>query len=125
MLTCIWRVCAPVHDVWCIQGGVYYAVPSSVPGVQHIVYSLPVDSAAELLHGISDQPSTVVHVRSVVKLFIYVDMRVTRECRHIDSLIGSRPSDHYFRSVCLSVCVFVCLFVQSFSQLSLIRFRSN
>jgi len=22
--------------------------------------------------------------------------------------IGSRPSDHYFRSVCLFVCVFVC-----------------
>ena len=21
---------------------------------------------------------------------------------------GSRPSDHYFRSVCLSVCLFVC-----------------
>ena len=32
-----------------------------------------------------------------------------------------RPSDHYFRSVCLSVC----LFEQSFSQPSLIRFRSN
>ena len=40
-------------------------------------------------------------------------------------LIGSRPSDHYFRSVCLSVCLFVCLFVQSFSQPSLIRFRSH
>ena len=35
--------------------------------------------------------------------------------------VGSRPSDHYFRSVCLSVC----FFVQSFSQPSLIRFRSN
>jgi len=22
--------------------------------------------------------------------------------------IGSRPSDHYFRSVCLFVCLFVC-----------------
>ena len=40
-------------------------------------------------------------------------------------LLGSRPSDHYFRSVCLFVCLPVCLFVQSFSQLSLIRFRSN
>ena len=30
-------------------------------------------------------------------------------------IVGSRPSDHYFRSV--------CLFVQSFSQPSLIRFR--
>jgi len=28
-------------------------------------------------------------------------------------------------SVCLSVYLFVCLFVQSFSQPSLIRFRSN
>ena len=25
--------------------------------------------------------------------------------------IGSRPSDHYFRGVCLSVCLSVCLFV--------------
>jgi len=33
--------------------------------------------------------------------------------------VGSRPSDHYFRCVCLSVCL--C----SFSQPSLIRFRSN
>jgi len=24
--------------------------------------------------------------------------------------IGSRPSDHYFRSVCWFVCLFVCLF---------------
>ena len=39
--------------------------------------------------------------------------------------VGSRPSDHYFCSVCWFVCLFVCLFVQSFSQPSLIRFRSN
>jgi len=25
-----------------------------------------------------------------------------------DSFVSSRPSDHYFRSVCLSVCLFVC-----------------
>jgi len=30
--------------------------------------------------------------------------------RFIDN-IGSRPSDHYFRSACLSVCLSVCLFV--------------
>ena len=29
----------------------------------------------------------------------------------ITVLIGSRPSDHYFRSVCLSVSLFVFLFV--------------
>ena len=28
-----------------------------------------------------------------------------------DQVFGSRPSDHYFRSVCLSVCLFVCLSV--------------
>ena len=26
-------------------------------------------------------------------------------------IFGSRPSDHYFRSVCQSLCLFVCLFV--------------
>ena len=41
--------------------------------------------------------------------------------RNLCTNFGSRPSDHYFRSVCLSVC----LFVQSFSQPSLIRFRWN
>jgi len=42
-------------------------------------------------------------------------------CEGFLILFGSRPSDHYFRSVCW----FVCLFVQSFSQPSLIRFWSN
>jgi len=27
-----------------------------------------------------------------------------------DCLVGSRPSDHYFRSVCWFVCLSVCLF---------------
>ena len=40
-------------------------------------------------------------------------------CATSGKIIGSRPSDHYFRSVCLFVCL--C----SFSQPSLIRFRSN
>jgi len=30
------------------------------------------------------------------------------------TFFGSRPSDHYFRSVCWFVCLSVCLFVQSF-----------
>ena len=42
-----------------------------------------------------------------------------------DAVIGSRPSDHYFRSVRWFVCLSVCLFVQSFSQPFLIQFRSN
>ena len=52
-------------------------------------------------------------------------VHVEHSCACVRTVIGSRPSDHYFRSVCLSVCLFVCLFVQSFSQPSLIRFRSN
>jgi len=55
-----------------------------------------------------------VHILIVKKI---VDIR----CRLSVVTVGSRPSDPYFRSVCLSVC----LFVQSFSQPSLIRFRSN
>ena len=47
----------------------------------------------------------------------------------VSILVHGQVTDHYFRSVCLSVCLFVCsfvcLFVQSFSQPSLIRFRSN
>jgi len=29
----------------------------------------------------------------------------------LSTIIGSWPSDHYFRSVCLFVCLSVCLFV--------------
>ena len=48
-------------------------------------------------------------------------MTCTLAIHHCLICVGSRPSDHYFRSVCL----FVCLFVQSFSQPSSIRFGSN
>jgi len=32
-------------------------------------------------------------------------------CLLVGLCIGSRPSDHYFRSVCWFVCMSVCLFV--------------
>ena len=53
--------------------------------------------------------------------------RKMRDWKTQDQNFGSRPSDHYFRSVCWFVCLSVCLFVCfcSFSQPSLIRFRSN
>ena len=69
---------------------------------------------AALLHGIlcgDEQRAPPIFGRATITLGIGPH----------SSSIGSRPSDHYFRSVCL----FVCLFVQSFSQPSLIRFRSN
>jgi len=50
-----------------MQAGVYYAVPSSVPGVQQIVYSVAVDSTAGLLHDITDQPPTIIHVCYIVQ----------------------------------------------------------
>ena len=52
-------------------------------------------------------------------------MNVCFDKRFRNDIFGSRPSDHYFRSVCWFVHLSVCLFVQSFSQPSLIRFRSN
>jgi len=66
--------------------------------------------------------------KSLVALFLNIrhmcaaaSMSLTLYFKGGQITIGSRPSDHYFRSVCW----FVCLFVQSFSQRSLIRFRSN
>ena len=64
----------------------------------------------------------------------FLRQTIVRKCQKvIGHIVGSRPSDHYFRSVCWFVCLLVCLsvglsvclFVQSFSQPSLIWFRSN
>jgi len=66
---------------------------------------------------------------------VHAARAVFRQCRAVDvvhkfrdlnehPVIGSRPSDHYFRSVCLSVCLFVCL-CRVFLQPSSIRFGSN
>jgi len=44
--------------------------------------------------------------------------------RYAVNVIGSRPSDHYFRSVCLSVCLFVCLSV-CLCRVFLSRLRSD
>ena len=45
---------------------------------------------------------------------------------HAYSAVVNQPSDHYFRSVCLSACLSVCLFVYAeFFQPSSIRFGSN
>ena len=40
--------------------------------------------------------------RHTISVFILTSILVSV------SIFGSRPSDHYFRSVCLSVCLFVC-----------------
>jgi len=43
----------------------------------------------------------------------------------VNILIHGQVTIIFVVSVCLPVCLFVCLFVRSFSQPSLIRFRSN
>jgi len=52
-----------------------------------------------------------------------IRQRRRRRDDQITIIIGSRPSDHYFRSVCLSVCLFVCLFVCA--RVFLSRLRSD
>jgi len=51
------------------------------------------------------------------------NLKVSRKSstRSTADSIGSRPSDHYFRSVCLSVCLFVCaeLFSAVFDSISI------
>jgi len=46
----------------------------------------------------------------VVSSFDNTHQPALRSAR-ISFCVGSQPSDHYFRSVCLSVCLGVCLFV--------------
>ena len=50
---------------------------------------------------------TCISARNVVAYFDGVRHPLTIRLRNI----GSRPSDHYFRSVCLFVCLSVSLFV--------------
>ena len=76
-----------------MQGGSHKASLSTGPGGDHMMSTAGTSDIAKALH----------------------------ERTTLRGNVGSRPSDHYFRSICLSVC----LFVQSFSQPSLIRFRSN
>jgi len=65
------------------------------------------------------------HFHAVYNRYYYSSAVVYIAAKALDLYIGSRPSEHYFHSVCWFVCLSVCLFVQSFSQPSLIRFRSN
>jgi len=59
---------------------------------------------------------------------LYISNNVNYQLSTVYTFVGSRPSDHYFRSVCLSVCLFVCLSVclcRVFFQPFSIRFGSN
>ena len=48
-------------------------------------------------------------IKTFTYLLTYLLIRRLISLPHNDAcFIGSRPSDHYFRSVCLFVCLFVC-----------------
>jgi len=51
---------------------------------------------------------------------ILLSQQMLDAIKHItDDIFGSRPSDHYFRSVCWFVCLFVQLFFSAAYPISL------
>jgi len=46
--------------------------------------------------------------RILVEKFFLKKLRKMFNTHNGHDIISSRPSDHYFRGVCLSVCLFVC-----------------
>ena len=86
---------------------------------------LPVFGRATITLGIGQHSSLMMFYCFTVCASVFCGSRKCLVALPVLSTVGSRPSDHYFRSVCLSVCLSICLFVQSFSQPSSIRFRSN
>ena len=92
--------------------------------------------AASSMSTVASRYSTAqLHASQKRNTFGFLQLQHTRAdfsnnfCQKVSNqnafIFGSRPSDHYFHSVCWFVCLSVCLFVQSFSQPFLIRFRSN
>jgi len=70
----------------------------------------------------------LMHIILLIAMFHFLSTQLQNHLccvKNMTVFFGSRPSDHYFRSVCLSVSLFVCLFLQSFCQPFLIRFLSN
>jgi len=83
------------------------------------------DKHGEIQHG-ALRASLLATSRTVLYMDTACSHSQSAETRQFTpATLGSGPSDHYFRNVCLFVCLSVSLFVQSFSQPSLIRFRSN
>ena len=46
--------------------------------------------------------------RAVSRLSLKLSLLLLFKYLNLNIIIGSRPSDHYFRSVCWFVCLFVC-----------------
>ena len=63
------------------------------PYIQPVVGPMPLHTK---VHRLIDQTDVFIHRVVVEKIYVG------------ESIFGSRPSDHYFRSVCLLVCLFVC-----------------
>ena len=84
-------------------------------------------SALEQLLGASvvDGSGKTVAVSSLAGNDKVVGQYIYMRSLHYIKLVHGQVTIIFVVSGCLSVCLSVCLFVQSFSQPSLIRFRSN
>ena len=75
---------------------------------------LPQNCLRQILQHLFDKTvnvknATVAHNHRLQERARFSGQEISRAAA--SELFGSRPSDHYFRSVCLSVCLFVCLLV--------------
>ena len=67
---------------------------------------LVVATAGTTILGAFDDINDIADVCDRHSVWLHVDVRpLATSCNNFTCCIGSRPSDHYFRSVCLSVCL--------------------
>ena len=92
--------CTDGGDIW--HGGGDHRSPPPCQMSPHRCNVLPLRGEKPQKWPLSNlnNPRFVLHSMLPVN-----EQYVTKQQSHY---IGSQPSDHYFRSVCLSVCLFVC-----------------
>ena len=81
----------------------YDVVVKSLRSLSHLLMS---SNCCFLLHEIVEMHT----VARSVGIFSAFEVSY-KNALYKSTVIGSRPSDHYFSSVCLFVCLSVCLFV--------------
>jgi len=110
---CYWKIVIPIHHRkhyrrWMVYVGIIlpWLVGAAVKMALALATTGIVDGAC--------RPRAYVQSVSAFKVYaVLVCTFCTLYC------IGSRPSDHYFRSVCLSVCLFVQFFSAVFDPISI------
>jgi len=79
----------------------------------HVWYDCTEQSST---HRCTNEQKTTISHRQTLTIISFITRAVSKKSRLGGvmlqfSFIGSRPSDHYFRSVCWFVCLSVCFFV--------------